>query len=199
MPENLASSVFHDVAPEASVDAAVSDPLLAAWVDLALNGEPAELLILGPSWSGKTYAAWAAYNALAAGSAPPGDVAMVNLPMYGESHNAANDVLARPIIICDPADYGDSEYHFDSHGDPDYQPKARAVDEPEIQAMLAVHRGNVNDLVTRLVFSTEHARLLTATSPTGLERALGVGVARTLLEWPTLHLARRDDEDIVTW
>lgn len=199
MPDYDERSVFHDDVPAMFADATSDEPLLADWVAQVAHGEPAELLILGPGWSGKTHIAWVAYNALLAAGVQSPNIAAVNAHAYGEANNAAHDVLNRPVVIFDPADYGDPEYHFDSVGLPNYQPKERTYDEPEVQAVLAIQAANVNDIAIRLAFSTNHARLFTATSATSLERALGEGVARNVLAWPTISLSRRPTDDVLTW
>lgn len=175
------------------------EPLLHEWIRQVAVGQPARLLVLGPGWSGKTHTAWAALNALR-WKAPSRSSGFVDRRALASGDYQFEELLAPSVIIFDVADYGDPEHLYDWDGLDDYTPVDREVDEPEVQADLALQRANVNDAATRVSFTKGHSLLFTATSASTLQRALGEGVADRILAWPTIALPRRPrPSDVDLW
>lgn len=166
------------------------EPVLHEWLGKVKQGEPARVLVLGPGWSGKTYTAWAAVNALL-WDVPPRRAGLVDLDAVAQGRCGLEDLLDQGVVVFDEVDYGDPHHHRDWDGLADYVPVPQARDTPDVEEMMEERAANVSDTATRLVFSRNQALLFTATSPSTLGRALGEGVVRRILEWPTIRLPRR--------
>lgn len=176
--------------PETFQRAESYEPVLHEWFAKVRQGEPARVLVLGPGWSGKSYTAWAAHNTLRWGE-PAIRAGVADIDAVARGDCTFEDLLGTRVVVFDEADYGDPHHARDWDGLEDFVPGARASDMPDVEAMMQRRAANVSDVATRLVFSREQALLFTASSGSTLGRALGGGVARRILGWPTISLPRR--------
>jgi hypothetical protein len=181
---------WRDRIPEAT---STTHTAVHEWARRVAQGESASLLILGAHWSGKTHTMLSAYRiAVSLGMADDDAAAPEELDLNSAMVSALLD--RHRVLLIDPADVADPDYSFDSEGLESYRPKnplSRAWDDPEVQALMALREVAWQQLIERVIFSTYHASVFTATSEWTLRRALPAPLVDELLTSPTVHLPRR--------
>ncbi|MDI6101642.1 hypothetical protein QLQ12_23760 [Actinoplanes sp. NEAU-A12] len=183
-----------DVIPSKFLDAEIEHPAAEQWAAEVLSGGHPRLLVLGPSYSGKTYLKWTALRRLLAGGYPPEQVAV---------HDRVGAVRGgySPSIIDD----GPSVIALDNLTDRidnmvGVAERYRGTDEPELQAMMAAADACVSDAVARLARRPNTSWIMCASGVEQLTTLHGeqtAAVVTSLAE--TVTLQKRPLNMVMDW
>ncbi|GIJ29806.1 hypothetical protein Vqi01_49680 [Micromonospora qiuiae] len=172
-------------------DAETYLPEVDRWCTAVLSGARSRLLLLGPFMSGKTHNAYAALRRLLAAGYPPS-----NLVAY-QAYEMARDYDPRLIEQGPPVIFLDNltDRSDNVAGVGNLQP-----DEPDIQALMAVHQGAVADAAERLAGRAGSSWIACASTRERLVADLGENVAAKLLAVAdVVELSPRPQQCVVEW
>ena len=142
------------------------------WCDGILAGHHMRLLIIGPHWSGKTHTAYAALRRLLGAGYPAQDIAAYASYDLTREYDPARITHGPPVLFIDDL----THYPDGRHG-----VTSAAVDEPDLQAVLAVREASLADAARRLTGHTSGSWIACASSRDRLEEAAGADIKDQLL------------------
>ncbi|MEV4629762.1 hypothetical protein AB0J90_26205 [Micromonospora sp. NPDC049523] len=183
MPEHLIPANFSD--------AETSLPEVDHWCRAVLSGSKARLLLLGPFMSGKTHNAYAALRRLLDAGYPPADLGTYRAYEMARDYDPRLIEQGPPVIFLDNlTDRSDNVAGIEN-----LQP-----DEPDIQALMAVHQGAVADAAERLAGRARSSWIACASTRERLAVDLGDYVAAKLLAVAdVVELPPRPQQPIKEW
>ncbi|MFG1891070.1 hypothetical protein ACGFIR_24800 [Micromonospora sp. NPDC049051] len=183
MPEHLIPAHY--------ADAETSLPEVDRWCSAILAGSRSRLLHLGPFMSGKTHTAYAALRRLLAAGYPPANLGAYRAYEMARDYNPHLIEQALPVIFLD---------NLTDRSDSVAGVKKREPDEPEIQALMAVHQGAVVDAAERLAGRAGSSWIACASNRERLAADLGEDVAAKLLAVAdVVELPPRPQPPILDW
>ncbi|GIJ35011.1 hypothetical protein [Micromonospora sediminimaris] len=180
-----------DFIPARFSDAETSLPEIDRWCGAILSGSRARLLLLGPFMSGKTHNAYAALRRLLAAGYPPANLRVYQAYEMARAYDPRLIEQGPPVIFLDNL----TDRSDNVAGTEDIQP-----DEPDIQALMAVHQGAVIDAAERLAGRAGSSWIACASNRERLAADLGVDVAAKLLAVAdVVELPPRPRQPIMEW
>ncbi|TDC42074.1 ATP-binding protein [Micromonospora sp. KC213] len=183
MPEHLIPARYSD--------AETSLPEVDRWCSAILAGSRARLLLLGPCMSGKTHTAYAALRRLLAAGYPPASLGVYRAYEMARDYNPQLIEQAPPVIFLDDL----TDRSDNVAGVKNLEP-----DEPEIQALMAMHQGAVVDAAERLAGRAGTSWIACASNRERLAADLGEDVAVKLLAVAdVVELSPRPQRPVLDW
>lgn len=144
------------------------------WCEDVLAGRHARLLLLGPTFSGKTYTGFAALRRLLAADYPARRVAVYAHDLV-DRYEPSLITNGPPVLFVDDLTfYVTLRHHISSLPDAE-------VDEPYDQAVIAVQAASLANATTQLAFHTADSWIATASSREHLVEVVGDQVTTQLL------------------
>lgn len=150
-------------------DATTDLPEIDAWCSAVLSGARARLVLLGPVFSGKTHAAFAALRRLLIAGYPVSQIAAHKSIELVHHYQPSSIDDSPPVVLLD-----DITVRVDfngAHSEPD---------EPEIQALMAAQQGALVDAAERLV-SSNRSWILCGSTTDGIRATLGAELTDQIL------------------
>lgn len=173
-----------DVIPALFRDAETDHPAIEQWCTTVLAGAPARLLILGPHWSGKTYAAFAALRRLLAAGYPSQDITVHGASDLKARHDPRVIENTTAVTMID-----DVTVSVDTVRE---AKRPLAPDSVDVQAMMALEAGALAEAIAALAVLPNRSWILIASTPEILAEAVGEQTAaRILAVADTLELTQR--------
>ncbi|MFJ2217937.1 hypothetical protein ACIQVO_35995 [Streptomyces sp. NPDC101062] len=160
------------VVPPLFSDAETDHPAIAQWCSTILSGDTARLLLLGPHWSGKSHAAYAALRRLLAAGYREENITVHQAHDLGRSYEPSMIEKTASVTVID-----DLTLSVDlvREAKVPLQP-----DTPDVQAMMALEAGALADAVARLSLLPRRSWLLIASNLDCLAEAVGQETADRL-------------------
>ncbi|MET8682346.1 hypothetical protein ABZW18_33485 [Streptomyces sp. NPDC004647] len=161
------------VVPVLFSDAKTDHPAIAQWCSTILAGDTARLLLLGPHWSGKSHAAYAALRRLMAAGYREANITVHQAHDLGRTYEPSMIENTTAVTVID-----DLTLSVDLVREATVSLKADSAD---VQAMMALEAGALADAVARLSLLPRRSWLLIASSIDRLVETVGQETAERLL------------------
>lgn len=153
------------IIPPRYLEAETDHPAIAHWCSTILAGEAARLLLLGPHWSGKTHATYAALRRLLTAGYPEENITVHQAADLGSSYEPHMVTETTTVTVID-----DLTLAVDMARE---ATTPRLPDPPEVQAMMAAKSGALADAAARLTLLPRRSWLLVASNLECLTEAVG--------------------------
>jgi hypothetical protein len=163
------------------VNAEIAEPVVADWVTAILAGGQARLLLLGPIFSGKSQHAYAAVRRLLLAGYPEDHIAIHKALELGRTYQPSLIDDGPPVIVLD-----DVTIAVDINEGVTVSP---ALDQPDVQAMMAVQDAAIADAAYRLATRAKTSWIVCASGIAQMNQTLGeatTAVISTLADVVTL-------------
>ncbi len=178
--------------PLAYRDAVTNHPAVEQWCSTVLAGHTGRLLLLGPHWSGKSHAAYAALGRLIAAGYASENITVHQAHDLGRTYKLDMAENATPVTVVD-----DLTLTVDLAREPG---GPRPADTVEVQAMMALEAGALAEAVDQLTALPRRSWILTATCVEHLVETVGQETAdRILAVAEQADLPPRPRPPVATW
>lgn len=135
-----AAAMASDIVPALYAAAESDHPVVDRWCAAVLAGDAARLLLLGPSWSGKSHTAYAAVRRLLDAGYGSERIAVTNAFDVARSYDSP---MTSVVTVVDDVTIS-TDLRHETKG-------PRPLDPAEAQAALALQRAGLAEAITRLV------------------------------------------------
>ncbi|WAU78307.1 hypothetical protein O1Q96_00200 (plasmid) [Streptomyces sp. Qhu-G9] len=159
--------------PLAYQDAVTDHPAIEQWCSTVLAGHSARLLLLGPHWSGKSHAAYAALSRLIAAGYASESITVHQAHDLSRTYQPDMVEYATPVTVVD-----DLTLSVDLAREPG---GPRQADTVEVQAMMALEAGALAEAVDRLTARPNRSWILIASCAEHLVETVGHETAHRIL------------------
>ncbi|WP_327257277.1 hypothetical protein [Streptomyces sp. NBC_01244] len=151
-----------NVVPPRFSDAESDHPAVDRWCSTALTGAAARLLLLGPSWSGKSHMAYAAIRRLVNAGYGAERIAVTNAFEVARAYDVP---LCAEVTMVDDVTISVDLRHEAT--------EPRPLDQAEGQAALALQAAGLSEAITQLVRRSNQSWILIGSTEDRLVETLG--------------------------